>query len=194
MTRIILASKSARRRKLLEKAGIDFVAEESTVTEKIDKSLPPEKLVIKLASEKAMDIAKNHPGKNVIIIGADTVVEFRREILGKPKTKQSAVRMLRKLSGNMHKVYTGLILLNPYSNKRITHVEITKVYFRELTNKEIEKYVASGEPFGKAGSYAIQEKGALFVKRIEGDYYNIVGLPLCFLIENLKLFKSSSSL
>lgn len=186
MKKVILASKSARRKELMGKLGIEFVVEASTINEDFSPDGNPEDIVTKLAEAKAIDVGEKHAGEDILAIGADTLVECEGEIIGKPSGKKEAAEILKKLSGNMHTVYTGFTIFNPKTNHKITDVEATKVFFRKLSEEEIADYVASGEPFGKAGGYAVQEKAALFVKRIEGDFYNIVGLPLCSLAAKLK--------
>ena len=184
--KIYLASGSPRRKMLLEKAGIEFqvitpVAEESLV---IGRN--PEIYAKNTAIQKARSVeSKIAEG---IIIAADTIVVKGNEILGKPKDRQDAMRMLKKLSGTSHFVYTALVILDKKSNQMETAIEKTKVEMRKLDEKEIEKYVDSGEPMDAAGAYKIQEGATTFVRRIEGDYNNVVGLPLACLIEVLKKF------
>ncbi len=183
---IYLASGSPRRRMLLEKAGIEFqvinpVAEELSVERK-----NPEIYAKNTAIQKAKSvISKIVEG---IIIAADTIVVKSNEILGKPKDKQDAMRMLKKLSGTSHYVYTALVVLDKRSNRIETAIEKTKVEMRKLDEKEIQRYIDSGESMDAAGAYKIQEGAASFIRRIEGDYCNVVGLPLATLIEMLKKF------
>ena len=181
---IYLASRSPRRRMLLEKAGIKFqvidpVAEELSVAGK-DPEIYAKNTAIKKAISVASKIAEG------IIIAADTIVVKGNEILGKPKDKLDAIRMLKKLSGTSHFVLTALVVLDKKSNRMETAIEKTKVEMRKLDENEIEKYADSGEPLDAAGAYKIQEGAATFVRRIEGDYNNVVGLPLASLIEILK--------
>lgn len=185
---IYLASGSPRRKMLLEKSGIEFqvitpVAEELSVIGR-----DPEVYAKNTAIQKVKSVeSKISEG---IIIAADTIVVKGNEILGKPKDRQDAMRMLKKLSGTSHFVYTALVVLDKKSNRMETAIEKTKVEMRKLDEKEIEKYVNSGEPMDAAGAYKIQEGATTFVRRIEGDYNNIVGLPLASLIEMLKKFDS----
>ena len=144
-----------------------------------------------LALRKATDVSRNKP--SALVIGADTLVFFNGKILGKPNSPEEAKTMLSKLSGNVHSVYTGVALVKTDEAGNIlqekTFVEETKVYFGNLSREEIDNYVEEGNPMDKAGSYGIQDdRGALFVKRIEGDYYNVVGLPLHSLYRKLKDF------
>ena len=135
---------------------------------------------------KAEYVAARH--KNAIIIAADTVVVCRGKIIGQPRSKTEAKKMLKMLSGRMHKVITGFTIIDTGTARKISGAEETKVFFRKLSGEEIESYVNSGEPKGKAGAYAVQGLGSLIVRRIEGDYFNVVGLPLKSLTEDLKKF------
>lgn len=183
---IILASNSPRRRELLEKIGLKFEAEDSGYAEKINPELEPKKLVKFLSLEKVKTAAKKH--LNAIIIAADTLVVYQDEILGKPKTLKHARRMLQLLNNKKHSVFTGFTILDTKNKKTISKVVETKVYFRKLSEEEIENYVHSEKPLDKAGAYAIQGLGELLIKKIEGDYSNIVGLPVSELAQNLKHF------
>ncbi|MBA3065858.1 septum formation protein Maf [bacterium] len=173
---IILASKSPRRAELLKKAGIEFTIETGEYKEEMDLNLPPEKLAETLAFKKAEEISAKHPES--IVIGADTIVVTEDEVLGQPPDADSSRRMLEKLSGRPHRVITGFALVCGETLVREVKSVTTKVYFRKLSADEIDAYIKSGEPMGKAGSYAIQGGGASFVEKIEGDYYNVVGLPV----------------
>ncbi len=174
MAKIILASKSPRRRELLTLAGIDHVVETSDADESYPDGLEPREVVCLLAKVKARATAKNHPGETVL--GADTVVATDGVILGKPADEKEAADMLRRLSGRTHEVYTGVCIIKPEGEK--VFYEKTKVTFYELTEEEIEAYVATGEPMDKAGAYGIQGKGVTLVRKIDGDYSNVVGLPV----------------
>lgn len=174
MKKLILASASPRRKDLLRQIGLDFEIIPSTVDEKIDE-VEPAKLVMELALLKAKDVASRVEG---LIIGADTIVVDGKTILGKPRSTAEAKEMLHALSGRRHQVMTGVAVVDSESGRDWVDIEITEVAFRELLPEEIERYVASGEPMDKAGAYAIQEKGALFVEGIEGCFFNVVGLPL----------------
>lgn len=174
---IILASQSPRRRELLERMGIrNFRVVSADIDEREEEQLPPEQLVCRLALRKAEAVAEKAP-KGAVIIAADTVVSLDGTVLGKPGDKLEAFKMLSTLSGNRHQVYTGLCVI--WDEDKRTEYEVTDVTFRELGEKEIEDYIATGEPMDKAGAYGIQGYGALLVERIEGDYYNVMGLPVC---------------
>ncbi len=175
MGRLVLASGSPRRKQLLTAAGADFFVLIPEADETFDPALPSNQIVTELASRKAKAV-RELCGKDDLIVAADTLVFLGGDILGKPQDPQDAARMLRLLSGNMHEVYTGLTLLQ--GETLISDWVCSKVWFRELTERQILRYIGSGEPLDKAGAYGIQEKGALLVDRIEGDYFNIVGLPL----------------
>ncbi len=177
MADIILASKSPRRQELLRRMGIeDFTVVESHASEELEENLPPEQVVRRLAARKADAVfSKARPGE--IVIAADTIVTLEGTVLGKPRDNLDAFQMLSLLSGVRHQVYTGLAVYQ--DEKRIVEHECTSVYFRELSGKEIEGYLATGEPMDKAGAYGIQGRGSLLVERIDGDYYNVVGLPIC---------------
>jgi len=174
---IILASGSPRRHELLKMIGIkDFRVITDTAEEIITPGLSPEEQVIKLSLQKAGNVA-GKCSKDDVIIAADTLVYLNGEPLGKPGSRSDAEMMLRKLSGHKHSVYTGVTILK--DNVNISKAEKTDVYFREITESEIKSYVATGEPMDKAGSYAAQGGAAVFIERIEGDFYCVIGLPLC---------------
>ena len=179
---IILASASPRRRELLSHFPIDFAIDPAAGPEKAPSDLSPEETVMVLASAKAAEVAARHPDS--LVIGADTVVELNGEILGKPADRDDAFRMLRALSGREHRVYTGVALAAPGTS--LCRAECTRVFFREMTDREIDAYIASGEPMDKAGAYGCQGLAGLFVERIEGDFFNVVGLPLCLLGQMLE--------
>jgi len=173
----ILASQSPRRRKLLEQIGLSFEVRVSPVEETITPGLSPEGIVQQLALEKAGSIAKRHP--DALTLGADTIVVLEHLVLGKPGNEAEAHTMLRSLSGRTHTVYTGIALVHPNTDRSKTAFEATHVTFAHLTDDEIAAYLATGSPLDKAGAYGIQDDlGALFISRIDGDYYNVVGLPL----------------
>lgn len=190
--KIVLASASPRRRQLLETMGISFDVIVSDVDETIEDHSNPESIVKELALKKASAVIDkiNTPS---IIIGADTIV-VGDNILGKPRDDEDAKIMLKSLSGKAHKVMTGVSIINNVNNYKVTHCETTNVYFKELSMIEIDGYIKTREHVDKAGAYAIQGKAALFVKKIEGDYNNVVGLPIYILGEllhkhfNLHLF------
>ncbi|RNA70211.1 Maf family protein [Alteribacter keqinensis] len=184
MTRLILASQSPRRKKLLEQAGIPFHTISSQVEEKTDPTLSPEELVVSLAMQKAEAVFKKNPEN--VVLGSDTVVSIDGRVLGKPSDKKEARDMLRMLSGRTHEVFTGVAVLS--GDKTRTVCEKASVQFYDLSDEEIDGYIKSGEPFDKAGSYGIQGLGAVLVERISGDYFAIVGLPLAKTIRVLREF------
>jgi len=181
--KIILASKSKQRKELLKIIGLDFKIEKSDYIEDMTEKIPAQKLVQKLALGKAQDIAKKY--KNAIIIGADTFVILEKEFLGKPHTPQKAKEMLKKISGKKHQLITGIAIIDTKKNKTFTDCEITEVWFKKLSDKEIAKYIKTGEPLDKAGGYAIQKLGCLFIEKIKGNYTNAVGLPMNKVYEHL---------
>lgn len=174
---VVLASASPRRQELLRQVGISFVLDPSNAQETIHPEWTVSEVAQRLAERKAFDVAGRHPEADVVI-GADTVVVLDGEPLGKPVDAEDATRMLSKLSGRTHEVYTGFALVAPRASRSVSGAECTRVTFRELGDGEIARYVASNEPMDKAGAYAIQGLASLFVERIEGDYFNIVGLPI----------------
>lgn len=179
MKKIVLASGSPRRKELLKSIGLKFsVLLTDTDESNISKELPPELYVKELAILKANSAAKK-AGRHALVIGADTVVYHNGSILGKPSDEQNACDMLKSLSDGVHSVYTGIAVLDTDTMKIVAQYERTNVSFRRLTDREIENYVKKYKPTDKAGAYGIQEFAAVFSDRIEGDYYNIVGLPLC---------------
>ena len=184
--RVILASASPRRREILENISLDFeiIADESE--EIMIEGEKPYDTVKRLAMQKAKNIAAGiESGENTIVIGADTVVSIDGKILGKPNDEIEAKDMLLTLSGRINTVYTGLAVIETQSGKEVSDFVSTGVKFRNLSEKEIENYIRSGEPMDKAGAYGIQKIGGLFVESINGDYFNVVGLPLCRLGEIL---------
>ena len=214
MRNIILASGSPRRKELLAQAGYDFVIEVSDADENIDRK-EPGALVEELSRRKAGAVADLHRGQKdsaakgdadtvvpacdgeksdgaggvLTIIGADTVVALDGQILGKPDGEEDAMRMLRALSGHTHQVYTGVSLFLLRDGQTVAqdtfHVR-TDVHMREISEEEIHRYVATGEPLDKAGAYGIQGKAAVFISGICGDYYNVVGLPVCELVSRMR--------
>ena len=180
---LILASKSPRRKELMEYVGEEFVISSAEVDESYDESLSPEKVVEYLSYIKAMPL---NSGEN-IVIGADTVVSVDGNILGKPTDEKDAFDMLKKLSGREHTVYTGVTLAK--GEKICTFSVATRVYFYELSDEEILEYIKSGEPMDKAGAYGIQGKGCIFIEKIDGDYFNVVGLPVSRLKKELDKMK-----
>lgn len=175
---IILASKSPRRKELLSMLGLEFKVLAPETAEALSETAPPEDEVIRVSREKAGDAAKK-AGSADLIIAADTLVVLDGRFMGKPKNKTEAAAMLGALSGKRHTVYTGVTLSR--EDKVISRAEKTDVYFRALTSAEIAAYIATGEPMDKAGAYGAQGMGAVFIRRIEGDFFNVMGLPLCAL-------------
>jgi len=188
--RIVLASGSPRRKELLEMVGIkDFIVIPDTSEEIITPGQTPEQTVCEIALKKAQNVSLLCK-KDDLIIAADTLVYIDNEAIAKPENKTDAAQMLRKLSGQSHTVYTGIALLK--ESRHITQTEKTDVYFRELTDEEIFTYIETGEPMDKAGAYGAQGLASIFVKRIEGDFFNVMGLPLCKLSMMLKDFCNMS--
>ncbi len=186
MKTIILASASPRRKVLLEKIGLVFEVEPSNYEEDMPLRLEPHEFARKISLEKARGVASKH--KNSIVIAADTFIVLGGQILGKPHTEKDAREMLEAISGKYHSVITGFSIIDTGKDKTLSKSVETKVYIRKLTLAEIDAYVKSGEPLDKAGAYAIQGLGAVFVEKIDGDYYNVVGFPLSALTEALKEF------
>ncbi len=189
---IYLASKSPRRRKLLKLFNIKFKAISVDLDEKIKPKEKPVDAVKRIASEKleaaAIELKKG------LIITADTVVVIDNKIIGKPKDKADAKKILKKLSGNTHEVFTGFALYNSKTGKKIVDYERTKVTFRKLKDAEIDEYIKSGSPMDKAGAYGIQDDfGAVFIEKINGCYYNVVGLPLSKLYKRLMEITGSAN-
>lgn len=182
---VYLASKSPRRKKLLSQLNIKFKVIDIHINEENKNGESPAGMVKRLSKEK---LAKAREKINDgVIITADTIVVIDNKILGKPKNKKDAENILKKLSGRTHTVYTGYSVFNCRNNKFITSYEKTSVTFRKLEQDEIKNYIASGTPMDKAGAYGIQDDfGAVFIKKITGDYYNVVGLPLSSLYDSLK--------
>ncbi len=183
---LILASQSPRRRRLLERLGMDFTVQVSPAEEVIPSDADPATIVQTLAVDKATPVAAQRP--DALTLAADTIVAWDNTILGKPKTPDDARSMLSMLSGATHTVHTGIALLHPASDRHTTATEATQVEFGVLSDDEIDAYVSTGSPMDKAGSYGIQDDvGALFVEGIHGDYYNVVGLPLRRLYLTLRI-------
>ena len=184
--KLILASASPRRAEILRSASLQFTVLSSAVDETPMPSEVPQDLVRRLALAKAELVAARALGP-AIVIAADTVVVLEGAILGKPRTSEDARQMLAKLSGRTHSVMTGVALIRLPDAERREFIETTQVHFASVSNEEIVKYLASGEPFDKAGAYAIQGLGGRFVPRIDGCYFNVVGLPLARLYHELSL-------
>lgn len=186
MKKLILASGSPRRRQLLTQVGLKHRVSPSNIDEKLNPRLQPKSQVEKLSLQKAQAVIHKH--SDSIILAADTVVVLNGEILGKPTNKEHAFRMLKKLSGTEHTIITGFTIIDTETKKTITKSKESKVRIKQLTEKEIHAYLETEEYKDKAGSYAVQERGAAFVEDIQGDYFNIVGLPLHDVLKELKKF------
>ena len=184
MKKIILASASPRRRELLTVAGVEFDVLVSDADETVPEGTAPKDAAMMTAEKKALAVAEKCPDS--VVIGADTIVVIDDMILGKPKDEADAMAMLRTLSGREHQVITGVCLTDGEKTK--CFAQVSKVRFYDLTDEEIASYVATEEPMDKAGSYGIQGKGCVLVEGIEGDYFNIVGLPVAETVRALKLF------
>ena len=184
--KIILASNSPRRKELLSQIGLVFDLAPADVDESVLPGEAPEPYAVRLALAKA-GAAAERAGEG-IVIAADTIVTVGGAILGKPADNADASRMLQALSGREHQVVTALAVMDASTQRSIVRTSVTKVWFRELSEREIAAYVATGEPLDKAGAYGIQERGALLVERIEGCYSNVVGLPLSLLGGMLREF------
>ena len=187
MEHLILASGSPRRRELMSQVGLDFTVVTSDADENI-KEMEPEDYVRELSSIKAQSVLEQYADKDdsVIVIGADTIVYHKGEILTKPKDEEDAFRILKSLEGQIHQVYTGVTICSTHKN--VSFYEKTDVWVYDMTDEEIRDYISTGEPMDKAGAYCIQGKFAAYIKVIEGDYNNVVGLPVARLVHELKTF------
>ena len=177
---LILASASPRRKALLSLFGIPFTVRAADIDETMDSEKPPFDEVARVSRLKALAVSRENSD---IVIAADTIVVCQGKVLGKPHSEEEAAAMLRLLSGRDHQVMTGCTIL--FGDRSETFTEVTSLHFRPLSEKEIQKYVQSGEPMDKAGAYGIQGGAALFCEKLEGDYYNVMGLPVCRLYETL---------
>ena len=186
MTQIILASTSPRRRELMKGLGIKFITDTCEVDESVSEGTSPPDMVRILSLRKAKAVSSKY--KEGLVIGSDTIVVLDGIILGKPKDDKDAFLMLYKLQGKKHQVYSGVAIIDARYDKAEVSCEKTDVYFRSMTEEEVYRYIATKEPQGKAGSYAIQGLGSTIVQSIEGDYFNVVGLPLFLLGKMLKGF------
>ncbi len=175
--RLILASQSPRRRKILSKFFENFDVIPSRASEE-STAKTPEEHAVEVARKKALDVYSRYGGT---VVGADTIVVLKDRILGKPRNEEEVRKMLRELSGKVHKVVTGYCII--HKGKEITGYVVTDVKFRELSEEEIEWYLSTGEPLDKAGAYGIQGKGGILVEWIKGDYYNVVGFPMRIILE-----------
>ncbi|MFI3313031.1 MAG: Maf family protein [Eubacteriales bacterium] len=181
--KLILGSQSPRRRELLARLGLEFDIKVADIDETMDGAIAPKVEVARISKEKALEIGRISP-EDALIITADTIVVLDEKVLGKPKSSEDAVSMLTALSGREHQVMTAVTLGK--DGQFDTFVETTSVTFRQVLPHEIACYVASGEPLDKAGSYGIQGLGGAFVAGIQGDYYNVMGLPICALSQRLR--------
>ena len=179
--KLVLASKSPRRSEILKNAGIDFTVRVADADETIPDGTKPEDAVVFLAARKAMAV-KREPDE--VVLGADTVVVLDDKILGKPKDRNDAFNMIKMLSGRVHSVFTGVCAIG--DGVSLTFAEETKVDFYPLSDKEINDYINTNEPYDKAGAYGIQGLASKFIRGIQGDYFNVVGLPISYVYNELK--------
>lgn len=180
---LILASSSPRRQQFLQELGIEFKVKTVEIDESIEKREDPKALVLRLSKEKAAAVSKNFPEAHVL--AADTVVVIDGEILGKPKDVKDAERMLKRLSGRWHEVWTGFCIMKKTVTLNAGSAVKTRVFFRELSDDLCRAYVLTGEPSDKAGGYGIQGKGGFLVEKIEGSHSNVIGLPVAQVVDNL---------
>lgn len=181
---IILASASPRRKEILQNTKLKFEIQKSNIQEVVLENESPINMVVRLAYEKAFDVAQNNREK--LVIGADTIVVLDDEVLGKPKDKNEAYQMIKKLSNKTHKVITGISLINLKQGVVVNDYVVSLVTFKNLSEDSIKDYINTNESLDKAGAYGIQGYGALLVDNIQGDYFNIVGLPISKLSDLLK--------
>lgn len=184
--RLVLASSSTSRKLLFEQVKIPFTIRVSGVDETVPKDFSPRQVVTALAKRKATAV---FAGENEIVVGADSVVSIDNQILGKPKDYEHAKEMLRLLSGRTHEIFTGVCIR--YKEQEEVFAQMTEVTFYPLTTEEIEEYVATGEPFGKAGSYGIESRGVQLIQSIHGDYANVVGIPIAETLRKIKKLTNS---
>lgn len=182
--KVILASASPRRKEILQNTKLNFDIQKSDIEEVILENESPEDMVVRLAYEKAYDVAQKN--KDKLVIGADTIVALDNEVLGKPKDKEEAYQMIKKLSNKTHKVITGISLINISHGMVVNDYVVSLVTFKDLSEDSIKDYINTNESLDKAGAYGIQGYGALLVDNIQGDYFNIVGLPISKLSDLLK--------
>jgi len=184
MRKIILASRSPHRKKLLTQIGLKFIVQESEYEEDMDHLSDPYKLAKFLALGKARDVARHH--KDSIVIGADTFITFNNKFIGKPKTREEAKEMLSDFSGKTHKIISGYALIDTSNNNLISDFGEALVKFKILTEEEIDDYIATDEPMDKAGAYGLMGMGAVLIDRTDGDFYSVIGLPLNKIFIDLK--------
>ncbi len=183
--RIVLASASQGRSDLLRRTRLPFIVDPSHCGEATETS-SPQQHVTTLALRKAQEVARRHP--DAIVVGADTIIELDGQIFGKPQSPAEAVTMLTRLQGRTHRLITGIAIIHALSERTYQGIETTQVHLRPLSGEQVSAYVASGEPVGKSGSYEIQGLGATIIDRIEGDFANVIGLPLAHLASALESF------
>ncbi len=181
---LILASASPRRRELLDRIGLDFEIIASGIDEEFKEGELARGHVLRLAREKAGTVSREHP--HAWVLGADTEVVIDGDVLGKPDTPEEVRVMLKRLSGRMHMVITGFSIVMESTGVNIANTVESQVFFKEMSPDEIEWYIKTGEPYDKAGGYAVQGKGALFVREIRGSHTNVIGLPLCEVVSALE--------
>ncbi len=186
MKKIILASASPRRKEVLSKLKLPFEVQEGSYEEDLALDMLPGQLAEFLSAGKAKAVAEKN--QNAVIIAADTFIVFEHHRLGKPKTPERAKEMLEMLSGKQHEIVTGVTIIDTETNKVRSFNEATKVFMARLSPETIDAYIRTGEPLDKAGAYALQEIGALLIEKIEGDFFNAMGLPLRRLASELKAF------
>ena len=189
--KIILASASPRRRELMQQAGYEFEIQVSHKEENYT-STEPDEIVKELSLLKAKDVASQNDTRNLVVIGADTVVAYKGLILGKPQTKEEACQMIKGFQGDKHQVYTGVAVLDYDADGNetvVNHAVRTDVYVNPMTDEEIWKYIETDNVMDKAGSYGIQSGFAIHIEKIEGDYFNVVGLPISYIYDVLKKIK-----
>ncbi len=181
--KIILASTSPRRKQLAQTMGLDFEIVPSNYEEDMTRKMKPKEMVMEFSYGKAKDVAKKF--KEGIVIGVDTIVVFDGKNIGKPKNDSEAFEMLKSFSGKKQYVYSGICMINCKTGKVIRDCEITEVYFKKMSEKEIEGYLATGEHKDKAGGYGIQDLSSIFIKKINGCYFNVMGFPIYNIYKNL---------
>ncbi|MEW6066047.1 septum formation protein Maf [Desulforamulus profundi] len=186
MRPIILASASPRRQELLANLGLEFEVKVSEVDETLDENMPAAQQVEKLAERKASVVAAQ--STKGLVIGADTLVVLGGKPLGKPADREEAVQMLKSLQGRSHEVFTGLAVIDAATGQSVVTHQATAVRFKPLSSEQIQRYVDTGEPMGKAGAYAVQGKASIFIDSIRGCYFNVVGLPVAKLADALRMF------
>lgn len=182
MKNIVLASKSPRRKELLEKCNVSFICDPADIDETLKKDIPLKDAIQELSLRKAKATLERHP--DCLVIGSDTIVVLNDEVLGKPKDRDEAFDMLKNLQGNTHHVITGIAFVS--EERTFTDVSISEVTFAKMSDEEINEYISTGECDDKAGAYGIQGFGGKYITNIDGDYYSIMGLPLNKVYEELK--------